>query len=59
MIALVYDRVEGRIPVAAMEEPDKRTLADRVSDQGKKRINSIAGATGGDTQAGPNPETKP
>jgi len=50
MIALVYDRVEGRIPVAATEEPDKRTLADRVSDQGKKRLNDLAKA-GPDTQA--------
>jgi hypothetical protein len=58
MIALVYDRVEGRIPVAAMEEPDKRTLADRVSDQGKKRINAISGAQGGTDQTRPNPETQ-
>lgn len=52
MIALVYDRVEGRIPLASAEEPDKRTLADRVTEQGKARLNGIA-------QAGSSPETKP
>jgi hypothetical protein len=45
LIALVYDRVEGRIPVASVEEPDKRTLADRVSEQGKKRINNLSEKT--------------
>jgi len=40
MIGLVYDRIEGKIPVAKEEEAVTRTLSDRVSEQGKNRIHA-------------------
>jgi hypothetical protein len=42
MIALVYDRVEGRIPIAQVEDPGTRTLGERVSEQGQRRLNDLA-----------------
>jgi hypothetical protein len=43
MIALLYDRMEGRVPLAQEIETGKRTIADRVSEQGRNRINKLGG----------------
>jgi hypothetical protein len=40
MIGLIYDRLEGKIPMAKEEEITSRKIADRVSDQGRNRINA-------------------
>jgi hypothetical protein len=40
MIGLIYDRIEGKIPVAKEEEAVTRTLSDRVSEQGRNRIHA-------------------
>jgi hypothetical protein len=40
MIGLLYDRIEGKIPMAKEEETVTRTLSDRVSEQGKNRIHA-------------------
>jgi hypothetical protein len=40
-IELLYNRVEGKIPVAVVEESG-RSLTEKVSDLGKARINSLA-----------------
>lgn len=50
MIALVYDRLEGRIPIAKDDEGEKQSLATRVTEQGKQRINAAG-------QIKPNSET--
>jgi len=42
MIALLWDRMEGRAPLMNPDKKDRRNIADRVSEQGKKRSNKIA-----------------
>ena len=42
MIGLLWDRMEGRAPLMNPEKGNKRTIADKVSEQGKKRSNKIA-----------------
>lgn len=42
MISLLWDRMEGRTPLMNPEKGNKRTIADKVSEQGKKRSNKIA-----------------
>lgn len=39
---MLWDRMEGRAPLMNPEKGNKRTIADRVSEQGKKRSNKIA-----------------
>ena len=42
MIALLWDRMEGRAPLMSLDKKSGRTIADKVSEQGKKRSNKIA-----------------
>lgn len=42
MIGLLWDRMEGRAPLMNPEKGNKRSIADKVSEQGKKRSNKIA-----------------
>ena len=42
-IELLYARIEGKIPVAVVED-NGRSLTDKVTDLGKARINSMAKA---------------
>jgi hypothetical protein len=42
-IELLYNRIEGKIPLAVVEDQG-RSLADKVSDLGKAKINSMAKA---------------
>lgn len=39
---MLWDRMEGRAPLMNPEKKDRRSIADRVSEQGKKRSNKIA-----------------
>lgn len=42
-IGMIWDRVEGRVvPVVDKDKGQKASLADRVSDQAKRRLNTIA-----------------
>jgi hypothetical protein len=43
-IELLYNRIEGKIPVAVVEDQG-RSLTEKVSDLGKARINSLAKAS--------------
>ena len=43
-IELLYNRIEGKIPVAAPEESG-RSLSEKVSDLGKAKINASAKAS--------------
>jgi hypothetical protein len=45
-IELLYNRIEGRIPVAAPEESGK-SLTDKVGDLAKAKINAAAKAAAG------------
>ena len=45
MIGLLWDRMEGRAPLMNPDKKDRRSIADRVSEQGKKRSNKIAEGT--------------
>jgi len=45
MMAMIFDRMEGRAPLMNPEKKDRRTIADKVSEQGKKRINKLADAS--------------
>jgi hypothetical protein len=54
-IELLYNRIEGRIPVAIVEE-NARSLTEKVSDLGKARINSMAKAAAEDAEAGVEPD---
>ena len=38
-MGLIFDRMEGKAPAALDEGDEKLTVAERVSEQGKKRIN--------------------
>ena len=46
MIALIWDRIEGRSVPLADGDKQKRTLPKKVSEENKKRLNRLA--TGGD-----------
>ena len=39
--AILFDRIEGRAPATIGEGDEKITVAERVSEQGKKRINEV------------------
>ena len=39
---MLWDRMEGRAPLMNPDKKDRRSIADRVSEQGKKRSNKIA-----------------
>ena len=39
---MLYDRIEGRVAAVEPGKKEKRTVADKVGDQNKKRINAIA-----------------
>ena len=42
-INLIYDRMEGKIPTASSSDDKKKaSLADRVSDQTRSRLNAMA-----------------
>lgn len=42
-IGMIFDRVEGRVvPVAAAEDKGKKSLADRIGEQSKVRLNRLA-----------------
>lgn len=43
-IELLYNRIEGKIPLAVVEDQG-RSLTDKVSDLGKARANSFADAS--------------
>jgi len=43
-IELLYNRIEGKIPLAVVEDQG-RSLTEKVSDLGKARINSLAKAS--------------
>ena len=43
-ITLLYDRIEGKIPLAVIEDQG-RSLIDKVSDLGKAKANSLATAS--------------
>ena len=40
---MLFDRLEGRVAAVEPGKKEKRTVADRVGDQNKKRLNKIAG----------------
>jgi hypothetical protein len=42
MIALIWDRIEGRAPLSGDPDAKKHTIADRVSEQSKVRLNKLA-----------------
>lgn len=39
--AVLFDRMEGRAPTSLDEGDEKLSVAERVSEQGKKRINKV------------------
>lgn len=42
-MSMIYERMEGKVPMAQMEEDSsKASLADRVSNQTKSRLNVLA-----------------
>jgi type III secretory pathway component EscU len=54
-IELLYNRIEGKVPVAPPED-NSQSLADKVSDLGKARANSLARAATENAEAGVEPE---
>ncbi len=42
-MGLIFDRMEGKAPAALDEGDEKLTVAERVSEQGKKRIAEVGG----------------
>ncbi len=43
MIAILLDRMEGRVPtIDAKDQKPKASVADRISEQSKKRINALS-----------------
>ncbi len=43
MMALIWDRMEGKSPIAIAESDDALTTAEKVTEQGKARIKSAGG----------------
>lgn len=41
--SLVYDRMEGRAPLMTDKKIDRASAADKVTEQGKIRINKVGG----------------
>lgn len=42
-VDILYDRMEGRVPTVEIKDTDSRpTVADRVSREGKGRLNKLA-----------------
>jgi len=41
-VSMLYDRLEGRVAAVEPGKKEKRTVADRVGEQNKKRINAMA-----------------
>jgi len=41
-VGMLWDRMEGRAPLMNPEKGNKRTIADRITEQGKKRINKLS-----------------
>jgi hypothetical protein len=61
-IQLVYDRMEGKTPVAVEENEQRLTAAERVSDLAKGRLNALTEQTVGAKPSGPpmhRPKGKP
>jgi hypothetical protein len=48
-IELLYNRIEGKIPLAVVEDQG-RSLTEKVSDLGKARINSLTAASVEETE---------
>ncbi|KKL49424.1 hypothetical protein LCGC14_2315640 [marine sediment metagenome] len=43
MIAILLDRLEGRVPtIDAKDQKPKATIAERVGDQSRRRLNALA-----------------
>ena len=42
-VAMLLDRLEGRVAAVEPGKKEKRTVADKVGEQNKKRLNEIAG----------------
>ena len=40
-MAQIIERLEGKVPAAINDDAHKRSVADRVTEQGTKRINAI------------------
>jgi len=40
-MAQIIERLEGKVPAAINDDSGKRSVADRVTEQGAKRINAI------------------
>ncbi len=45
-MSLIFDRMEGKAPAALDEGDEKLSVAERVSEQGKKRINEVLNDSG-------------
>jgi len=48
MIALLYDRMEGRVPLASEPEHAGRTTSEKVTEQSRNRINAAGKIKGSD-----------
>ena len=46
LMGLLFDRIEGKAPLTIGEGDEKITVAERVSEQGVKRINEISNDSG-------------
>lgn len=40
-MSLIFDRMEGKAPAALDEGDEKLTVAERISEQGRKRVNKV------------------
>ena len=53
MMTVLWDRLEGRVPTSDKKADDsKASVADRVSEQSKKRLNNMAGGDSDDRAGG-------
>lgn len=48
MMSMIFDRIEGRAPVSTDMGKKKRSVADKVSEQGAKRIKDAGGVNATD-----------
>ncbi len=51
MIALIWDRIEGRSVPLAGDDRQKRTLPKKVSEESKRRLNELATGSNGSSNS--------
>ena len=50
MIALIFDRVEGKVASQESDKAKRQPLSQKVGEQAKRRVNALVGNSNGDSE---------